>query len=106
MLLVHTADNFLEAQLLKKLLEENEIDCISKGESSMGSGAAAGEIPPALMKNTLHIFDQKDEDKAKQLIKDYLNYSGLEKDWVCQNCGETVEKEFAQCWNCSADHSA
>lgn len=102
--LVHTAENFLQLQQLKQLLEENGIDCINKGESSIGSGAAAGEIPPALMKNTLHVFEDKDVARAKTLIADYLSYAGLEEDWICNNCKESVDKEFMQCWNCGADY--
>lgn len=23
-------------------------------------------------------------------------------EWVCESCGETIEGQFAQCWNCGA----
>jgi len=106
MFLIHTADNFLEAQQLKQLLIENGIDCMTKGETSMSSGAAAGELPPALMKNTLHVFSQEDVSKATELVSEYLNYSGLDNDWVCPNCKETVDKEFYSCWNCNAEYQS
>jgi len=88
MQLIHTADNFLQLQQLKQLLIENDIDCMSKGENSIGSGSAAGEIPPAVIKNTLHVFEDDDIEKAK----------------ICTQCQETVDKEFLQCWNCGADY--
>jgi len=77
---------------------------MSKGENSIGSGSAAGEIPPAVIKNTLHVFEDDDIEKAKALIADFLNYAGLEHDWICTQCQETVDKEFLQCWNCGADY--
>ena len=26
--------------------------------------------------------------------------------WVCARCGERLEGQFAQCWNCGADRPA
>ena len=97
---VFTAENYFQAQEIKRLLEENGISCLAKGETSVGSGLAAGELPPALVKNTLHVFEDADVSKAKELINEYLDYSGLEADWTCSDCGEHVEKEFSVCWNC------
>lgn len=102
MLKVFTANNFLEMQIIRDLLRENGIDCMTKGESSMASGLAAGELPPLFVKNTVHIFEARDEARALQLIEEYFAYQGLDADWVCKNCGETVTKNFTQCWNCEA----
>jgi len=101
---IFTADSFIQLQQLKQLLDENQIECMTKGETSMASGAAAGELPPALIKNTLHIFNEEDERKALAFIEEYQSYTGLEKDWTCPNCKEHVEKNFAQCWNCGTDY--
>ena len=42
-----------------------------------------------------------DVERACQLLKDSLSEFSAEP-WTCPGCGEEVEGQFAQCWNCGA----
>ena len=99
---VFTADSYIQLDQLRALLLENGIDCMHKGESSIGSGAAGGEVPPVIIKNELHVFEDSDVAKAEQLIQEFLTAQGNLSDWVCEDCGEKIEKQFSDCWNCVA----
>ncbi len=100
---IFTADNFVQLDQLRALLLENGIDCMHKGESSIGSGAAGGEVPPIAIKNELHVFEESDVEPAKALIIDFLTAHNDRSDWICPKCGEKIEKEFSDCWKCSVD---
>ena len=100
---IFTADNFVQLDQLRSLLLENGIDCMHKGESSIGSGAAGGEVPPIAIKNELHIFEESDIEKAKALILEFLTAQNDRTDWVCEDCGEHINKEFSDCWKCAGD---
>lgn len=100
---VFTADNFIQLDQLRALLLENGIDCMHKGETSIGAGAAGGEVPPVIIRNELHVFEETDEPRAKQLIREFLSAQVHPHDWKCDKCGETIEKQFTQCWNCGVE---
>lgn len=102
---VFTADNFVQLDQLRTLLLENGIDCMHKGESSIGSGAAGGEVPPVMIKNEIHVFEDADETRAKELIQEFLSAKANTKDWTCPDCGELIEKQFTACWNCEPEVS-
>jgi hypothetical protein len=62
--------------------------------------AAVGEIPPIEAWPQLWVSEE-DCELAKRIVEE------AEKDqpeshepWVCPNCGEEVEGQFAECWNC------
>ena len=101
---IFTADNFIQLDQLRALLLENGIDCMHKGESSIGSGAAGGEVPPVIIRNELHIFEESQEEQAKKLIQDFLLSESNKRDWKCPDCGELIEKQFTQCWNCGEEN--
>ncbi|MBT8141461.1 MAG: DUF2007 domain-containing protein [Gammaproteobacteria bacterium] len=102
---VFTADNFVQLDQIRAYLIEHGIDCMHKGESSIGSGAAGGEVPPIAIKNELHVFHEQDAQRAKQLIQEFLQAETKRSDWVCAECGEKIEKQFSQCWNCGFEHN-
>jgi len=100
---VFTADNFIQLDQLRALLLENGIDCMHKGETSIGAGGAGGEVPPIAIKNELHIFEDSDLERAKELIEEFLTAQNNRQDWTCADCGEHLTKDFSDCWNCASD---
>jgi len=62
---VFTANSFIQLDQIRALLLENGIDCMHKGESSIGSGAAGGEVPPVAINNELHVFEESDVARAE-----------------------------------------
>jgi len=42
-----------------------------------------------------------DFDRAQELIETAVHGEGLaEPLWTCPSCGEEVEGQFTECWNC------
>jgi PHP family Zn ribbon phosphoesterase len=98
---IFTADNFIQLDQIRNLLIENGIECMHKGETSIGSGAAGGEVPPVAIRNELHVFEESEVEKAKALINEFLKTEMQSHDWVCDKCGEKIEKQFTHCWKCA-----
>jgi len=92
----------LEAEVVKALLTENGI------ESRISKDDCGGMMPNLQFTEgvRLHV-DRKDLDNARNLIdKDQtLAMDGdpenkLAESWTCTNCGEVLEAQFTDCWNC------
>ncbi len=97
MLKIYDAANHIDAQLVLDELLGADIEAVMKGQF-LSSGA--GELPPTGMV-TLWVVDESQEAKAKDVIIDLESRRqscGPAQD--CTGCGETVEGNFACCWNC------
>ena len=62
---------------------------------------ALGEIPFLECAPQIWIRSALDEARARELI-DQLRTPIAGEPWTCGQCGEVLEAQFAQCWNCSA----
>ena len=70
-----------------------------------GAAGLAGEVPYTQVYPELWILNNSDEERARAIIKDYREKDAatpVGPDWKCVNCGESVEGQFAECWNCGA----
>jgi hypothetical protein len=74
------------------------IDC--EVRSTVLSGAL-GEIPFLECAPQIWIRDTLDEPRALELIEQ-LRSPVAGAPWTCPQCGEVLEPQFAQCWNCAA----
>jgi hypothetical protein len=64
---------------------------------------ALGEIPAEQCAPELWLVDERDEALARRLIE--AASSGPPAgaaSWRCRGCGETLEAQFTQCWQCGA----
>ena len=83
---------------LRAILEDHGIVCIIKNEHLSG---AAGELPPIECWPELWVTDDSDYTNACKLIKDALNANDRDSQtWSCPSCGEVIEGQFTDCWNC------
>jgi hypothetical protein len=64
---------------------------------------AMGEIPADQCAPELWLVDERDEALARRLIQAALSGppAGAAA-WRCHACGETLEAQFTQCWQCGA----
>jgi hypothetical protein len=86
---------------LKNLLEHAGIGSVVKNDRLMG---AMGEIPFLECWPELWVVNDRDEARAAEIIRDTLSSEQpVGGDWVCRSCGEKIEGQFAQCWQCGAD---
>ena len=60
------------------------------------------EIPiPAIYPNVC-VLRKEDSDRAKDIISAFLKSSETTGEpWTCPTCGELVESNFLECWQCS-----
>lgn len=72
------------------------IDCELRNTVLSG---ALGEIPFLECAPQIWIRNALDEARARQLIEQ-LSRPVAGEPWTCRHCGEVLEPQFAQCWNC------
>jgi rubrerythrin len=96
MKLLTRADNLMIATLWQQMLETAGIRCEVRNRYI---GAAAGELPPDQVAPQIWLRDDRDEERATTLLEELRQPSRLAS-WSCFNCGEIVEGQFFQCWNC------
>ncbi len=88
---------------LKDLLENQGIACLIKNQYLSG---AIGDLPPQECWPELWVSEDRDIEPAQRLIRQAL--SGPEQGlspWTCNGCGERIEAQFGQCWNCGRARS-
>ena len=100
--------NHLEAEVDRGLLAENGIKArISKDD--------CGGMMPNLQNSEgvrLHV-KRSDLDKAQLIVAhDKSSSTNLETDdgkaetWTCSSCGEVLEPQFTDCWNCGTSRES
>ena len=101
---VYIADDPTEAHLVKGILGQYGISCEIRGEAlwiARGGLPLASETLP-----TIWIIDDSRFEEAQELaerFKDGTLTSGSGRDWKCPECGEEVEGQFTECWQCGAN---
>ena len=97
---IYSAENLVEAQMLKDFITENQIEVLIKGEMLMG---AIGEIP-ADTAPSIWVIDDEDFDRARELVGVFEGRNksspGDGSVWKCLDCDELIEPQFSQCWSC------
>ncbi len=95
---VYSAPNITMVGHFKNLLEMNGISSEIRGDKrSIG----AGEIPPIECWIELWVTEDSQIENAKQIIKEALESAENESEnWQCPGCGEDIEGQFSDCWNC------
>ena len=95
---VYSSDSFYLVGLLRQLLEDQHIKCITKNEYLLGG---AGELPPTECWPELWVTDDEQVDRARSLVEAMLAIDmETATDWSCHGCGEAIEGQFSACWNC------
>lgn len=100
-LTIYCAANAVEANIVKGLLINNNIECQLLGESLQG---AVGEIPLEQTQVRVQVFAIK-ERQARQILVNYTQVQQSAPDWVCPNCNEHNGSTFDFCWSCRTPHN-
>ena len=98
---VHVARHAPEAHLVRGFLESNGIAAVVRGEF-LTSGW--GELPVDVC--GVWIAEDGDYERATTLLRSVLRGDAAREfrgqGWRCPQCGEQLEGQFTDCWNCSA----
>ncbi|MEM9385377.1 MAG: DUF2007 domain-containing protein [Pseudomonadota bacterium] len=97
---LHTADNLMTIVHLKNILEGEGIRCTIRNQFLSG---ALGEIPAFECWPQLWVTQPSDWLRARGLLSEFLAQpDGEEASWQCAQCGEHIDGQFAECWQCGA----
>ena len=100
---IYSATNPLMIGHLKNVLATFGIKCIAKNLDLI---SAAGGLPPIQCWPELWVIDDEKASKAKRILKKTLApLASVKRSWVCDGCGENIEGQFSECWNCGRDRS-
>lgn len=97
---VYTAQDIIIVGHLEEVLQAHRIGCVVKNRFLIGG---AGELPPTDVWPEIWV-DEANAERAREIIAGVLAEGEAPgPDWTCPRCGEVVEGQFAECWNCQAD---
>ena len=95
---VYTAESIIQVTHVRNLLAAEGIATEIRNERL---GSVIGEIPFLECAPQIWIRHALDEARARELIEQ-LRTPVAGEPWTCRQCGEVLEPQFAQCWNCGA----
>ncbi len=104
---VYTGRDEMDAHFVKGLLEQEGIAAVVTGENLE---AVWSTLPLSATSPPGVYVPDEDEARAAAIVRDYqqvdrANAAETSEDapratWKCANCGEAVEEQFSECWNC------
>jgi len=100
---VFTGMDSVEAHYVCDLLQECGIGAVVMGENLE---AALGAIPPTFDTSPAVWVRPEEAEAAKAFVAEYMEREMTKADesqsrtWQCPNCGEIIDQQFDQCWNC------
>ena len=98
---IHSAKDPLMIGHLKNVMATFGIKCVAK---KLDLISAAGELPPIECWPELWVVDDEKVTRAKRILKKTLApLASVKKSWVSGGCGENIEGQFSECWNCGHD---
>ncbi len=94
---VYAAESVVQVAHVKNMLAAEGIRAELRNDRLVG---VTGDIPFLETWPELWVAEL-DFDRAQELIEQELHGPGLdEPPWRCPHCGEEVEGQFMECWNC------
>lgn len=97
---VFTSSDPVSAGLVQSALEAAGIRCLMRNQYLTG---ALGELPVNECWPQVWVLDADDAPRARRLIAELLPRDGAQgESWTCPDCGERLEPQFRQCWQCGA----
>ena len=92
----------MQARLVAQWLEQNGIEATVQGELMW---AARGEIPVGPSTGPSVWTWEEQAVEARRLLDQRPKDVPGTPAWVCPGCGEEVEGQFTDCWNCGAQRA-
>ena len=109
---VYTGRDEMDAQFVQGLLEQAGIEAVVQGGTlthAWGTLPLSAESTPAVF-----VVNDADAARAAPIIEEYrrrdqadakvgvgaTEVAAERPKWKCPNCGEMVEEQFTDCWQC------
>lgn len=101
---VFVAPHHAEAHLVTGLLRSHGIAAEVRGEALFTTVEAASVMPGAAPE--VWVSNSGQAQEALELVRCFSTGGTLPGSsgptWLCPACGETLEAQFTECWNCGA----
>jgi membrane protease subunit (stomatin/prohibitin family) len=104
---VYTGRDEMDAHFVKGLLEQEGIAAVVTGENLEATWST---LPLSATSLPGVYVPDEDEARAAGIVREYQQVDRANADdavadapratWKCANCGEAVEEQFTECWNC------
>jgi hypothetical protein len=98
---LHIARHATEAHLIRGYLESQGIAALVRGEYLTGG---IGELPADVCK--VWVADDREFARAQEVLGHFLQGDAARahahERWHCARCGEDIEGQFTDCWNCGS----
>ena len=89
--------DFSRVGQVQSVLESHGIRTFIKNQ--FGS-SVMGEVPFVEVVPQLYVLEEKDVERALQLIEQESPKDEGGEPWTCPQCGAEVDGNFSRCWNC------
>ena len=100
---IHSAKDPLMIGHLKNVMATFGIKCVTR---KLDLISAAGQLPPTECWPELWVVDDDKANRARAILKKTLApLASVKKPWTCGGCGEKIEGQFSECWNCGCDRA-
>lgn len=102
MYVVYSAPDAPTVRIIKGILEQRGIRTLVRGERRQGV-ADVDSAADAWVE--LFVLKMQDVPVARNVVEEVVSAQPTPdgEPWVCTACGESIEGQFATCWNCGAD---
>ena len=100
---LYTARDNVEAEAIKSMLELEGIEAVVQGEPLTAVWGAV-PIDPSTSPS-IWVTRDDDFDNAVRCLEEFRHRRSREvasTRWKCDRCGELIESQFTDCWNCAA----
>ena len=82
----------------------------SRGEPPSGDGhrwcVVYRPSPADAARTELWVVDDDKASRARSILKKTMApLASVKKSWTCNGCGEMIEGQFSECWNCGCDRA-
>jgi hypothetical protein len=100
---IYCAKDPLMIAHLRNVLGLHGIECVIR-KTDLATGA--GELPPVDCWPELWIVDEGRLAESEAILKKTLApLEAVKKPWICCACGEEIEGQFSECWQCGRERA-
>jgi hypothetical protein len=96
---IYSSPSSVDAHIVQGYLEQAGVQATVQGGEL---GSLLGAVPATETYTSVWVADEEAE-RAEGLVEEFLRSRPVEADatlWRCPNCGEELEPQFSDCWNC------
>lgn len=98
---IYVSADPIECGFFESILTERGINCLVRNRYL---GGAIGELPLNEAWPEIWVVDECDAELAKRVINEAQTPARHNAGaWQCEHCGEMMEAQFTQCWQCTEE---